>query len=73
MEIVFGDPEARPCDLLPPEAFPAPEDIRPDPGVRRRGGTSDEDTLFVRSERPYRLTPSHHRQHLRRAGPERRL
>ena len=44
MEIVFGDPEDRPCDLLPPEAFPAPEDIRPDPGVRRRGGTSDEET-----------------------------
>ena len=44
MEIVFGDPEDRPCDLLPPEAFPAPEDIRPDPEVRRRGGTSDEET-----------------------------
>ena len=43
MEIVFGDPEDRPCDLLPPEAFPAPEDIRPDPEVRRRGGTSDEE------------------------------
>ena len=44
MEIVFGDPEDRPCELLPPEAFPAPEDIRPDPEVRRRGGTSDEET-----------------------------
>ncbi len=44
MEIVFGDPEDRPCDLLPPEAFSAPEDIRPDPEVRRRGGTSDEET-----------------------------
>ena len=44
MEVVFGDPEDRPCDLLPPEAFPTPEDVRPDPGLRRRGGTPDEET-----------------------------
>ena len=44
VEIVFGDPEDQPCAPLPPEAFPGPEDVRPDPGVRRRGGTSDEDS-----------------------------
>ena len=44
MEVVFGDPEDRLCDLLPPEAFPTPEDVRPDPGLRRRGGTPDEET-----------------------------
>ena len=43
MEVVFGDPDDRPCGLLPPEAFPTPEDIRPDPELRRRGGTPDEE------------------------------
>ena len=41
---VFGDPEDRLCDLLPPEAFPTPADIRPDPELRRRGGIPDEET-----------------------------
>ena len=44
MEVVFGDPEDRPCELLPPEAFPTPEETRPDPELRRRGGTPDEET-----------------------------
>lgn len=43
MEVVFGNSEDQPCDLLPPEAFPTPEDIQPDPVLRRRGGTPDDE------------------------------
>ena len=44
MEAIFGDPEDRPCELLPPEAFPTPEEVRPEPELRRGGGTPDEET-----------------------------
>ena len=44
MEVVFGDPEDRPCELLPPEAFPTPEEVRPVPELRRGDGTPDEET-----------------------------
>ena len=44
LEVVFGRPEDQPCDLLPPEAFPVPEDVRPDPELRRRGGVPDDET-----------------------------
>ena len=44
LEVVFGAPEDRPCDLLPAEAFPTPADVRPDPELRRRGGVPDAET-----------------------------
>ena len=44
LEVVFGRPEDQPCDLLPPETFPVPEDVRPDPELRRRGGVPDDET-----------------------------
>ena len=44
MEVVFGAAEDRPCELLPPESFPTPEEIRPDAELRRRGGTPDAET-----------------------------
>lgn len=44
MEVIFGDPEDRPCELLGPEAFPTPKDIRPDAELRRGCGVADEDT-----------------------------
>lgn len=43
MEVVFGDPEDRSCELLAPEAFPTPEEVRPDPELRRWSGTPDEE------------------------------
>ena len=44
MEVIVGAPEHRPCDLLAAQAFPTPEDVRPDPELRRRGGVPDEET-----------------------------
>ena len=44
LEVVFGAPEGRPCDLRSAEAFPSPEDVRPDPELRRRSGVPDEQT-----------------------------
>ena len=44
LEVVFGDPENRPCELLPPEAFPGPDEIKPDTDLRRQGGVPDEET-----------------------------
>ncbi len=41
MEVVFGAPEDRPCELLPASAFPTPADVRPVPRWRRAGGTAD--------------------------------
>lgn len=41
MEVFFGAPEDRSCDLLPADAFPS---VRPDPVLRRRGGVPDEET-----------------------------
>lgn len=44
LEIVFGEPEDRPCELLPPDAFPGPDEVRPDPALRRLGGVPDDET-----------------------------
>lgn len=44
LEVIYGEPQDRPCDLLPPEAFPTPADIRPDAALRRQGGVPDEET-----------------------------
>ena len=83
MEVIFGDPEDRPCDLLPPEAFPAPDEIRPDPELRRRGGTPDDETgpdsravyrrfLSSCAGWPHPPTPREFYEALREANPSRR-
>ena len=44
MEVVFGAPEDQPTELKPPDAFPGPDEVRPDPELRRQGGVPDEET-----------------------------